>query len=151
MKVYRISKCAYVGDLSGTGAALYGGRWNSKGTYLLYTAGSSSLAMLESVVHLSNLPASDYCLIILDIPDNSIEEADVNQLPKTWNQHPPPAMLRKTGDKFVREGKKLALRVPSAVNEEEFNLLLNPAHPDFAKVKVVRSRPIAFDDRLRQG
>jgi RES domain-containing protein len=150
MKVYRISKCKFINDLTGTGAALYGGRWNSKGTYLLYTAASSSLAMLESVVHLSNLPAPGYCLISLDVPEQNIETVDPAKLPNQWNQHPPPAILRKIGDRFVKEGKALALKVPSAINEDEFNYLLNPKHPEFYKVKLVRKKEIAFDDRLKK-
>jgi RES domain-containing protein len=150
MKVYRISKCEYINDLNGTGAAWFGGRWNSKGTYILYTAATPSLALLESVVHISNIPAAGYCMIILDIPTDSILEIDINNLPANWQRHPSPAILRKTGDQFVLQNKYLALKLPSAIMPEDFNYLINPAHPDFKKIKVISKRKVPIDDRLKK-
>ena len=150
MKVYRISKCSFIDDLSGTGAALFGGRWNSKGTYVLYTAASPSLALLETIVHISNIPPSGYCMLTLEIPDDSITEIQAKQLHASWQQHPSPAVVRKIGDRFVKENKTVALKLPSAVVPEEFNYLLNPAHPAFRKVKILSKRDIRFDERLKK-
>lgn len=150
MRVYRISKCNFIDDLSGTGAALFGGRWNSKGTYVLYTSASPSLALLETVVHISNIPPTGYCMLTLDIPADSITEIPVQQLPSSWQLNPPPALLKKLGDRFVKENKSMVLKLPSAVIPEEFNYLLNPAHPLFKKIKVLAKRDIRFDDRLKK-
>jgi RES domain-containing protein len=61
----------YAGDdLSGKGAEITGGRWNRKGTPLIYAADSIALACLETVVQLSGadpLPLNRY-LIKIDIP-----------------------------------------------------------------------------------
>jgi RES domain-containing protein len=150
MKLYRISKCRFVDDLSGTGAALYGGRWNSKGTYILYTAASPALALLESIVHLSHIPVSGYCMITLEIPDGLSTEIKDADLPSNWQQHPPPAGLKKIGDRFVKENKSLALKIPSALLPEDFNFLLNPNHSQFSKIKLTAKRTLVFDDRLKK-
>jgi RES domain-containing protein len=148
MKVYRISKCEFISDLQGTGAALYPGRWHSKGTYILYTAGSASLALLESVVHLSNIVVSSYCMICLSVPEDKIKTITVSELPANWYVNPPADILKNIGDEFVKENKFLVLRIPSAIMPEENNYLLNPAHPDFKKVTIVYNRTIPIDERF---
>lgn len=148
MKVYRISKCQYIDDLSGTGAASYGGRWHSKGTHVLYTAATASLALLESVVHISNIVAADYCMICLEIPEDKILELSTVDLPDNWFVNPPPDFLKTYGDRFIRDGKFLGLKLPSAIMPEESNYLLNPNHTDFKKVKLVSKRTVPIDGRL---
>jgi RES domain-containing protein len=148
MKVFRISKCNYIEDLSGTGAALYGGRWNSKGSYILYTAATASLALLETIVHMSTLPKEGFCLLEMEIPEN-YKLVSEKELPPNWTDHPPPALLQKIGDDFIEKQEFLALKIPSVVLPEEFNFLLNPAHPDFKKIKIKRKKNISLDQRLR--
>lgn len=148
MKVYRISKCDYITDLEGTGAARYPGRWNSKGTYVLYTAATPSLALLESVVHLSNIPIQGYCMICLQLPDEGIGSISLKELPVNWHKHPPADTLKTVGDNFVRENKFLALRIPSAIMPEDNNYLINPAHPAFKSIRILYQRTIAIDERL---
>ena len=152
MKVYRISKCDFISDLHGTGAASYPGRWHSKGTYILYTAGSPSLALLESVVHLSNIIVSSYCMICLSVPEDKIKSITVAELPANWFVNPPADLLKNIGDQFINKNKFLALKIPSAIMPEENNYLLNPGHPDFKKVSIVYTRTIPIDERfLRKG
>lgn len=151
MIVYRISDCRYIKDLSGKGAALYGGRWNSKDTYIVYTAQSRSLALLEAVVHIGKVPVSGYCVATIDIPDDSIEVFPLDKLPADWNLNPSPDYLKAIGDHFIKTGKYLALQIPSVLMMEECNYLLNPAHPHFNKVRIAAQRPIGVDDRLFPG
>ena len=148
MKVYRISKCNYIDDLSGTGAAMYGGRWHSKGIYVLYTAASPSLALLESVVHISNIQVNGYCMVCLDVPDNSIKKITMAQLPDNWFINPAPDALQSVGNAFIKAAKFLALQLPSAIMPEESNYLLNPSHPLFKKIKVLYKRTVPVDERL---
>ncbi|MEJ0103969.1 MAG: RES family NAD+ phosphorylase [Bacteroidota bacterium] len=148
MNVYRISKCEYISDLQGTGAALYPGRWHSKGTYILYTAATPSLAMLESVVHISNIAIASFCMTCLSIPEDKIKTITVEELPGNWFENPPPDILKKTGDSFIKENKFLALKIPSAIMPEENNFLLNPGHNDFKKVSVIYTPNIPIDERL---
>ena len=148
MIVYRISNCKFISDLSGTGAAMYGGRWNSEGVYILYTAGSPSLAMLESLVHFGGRIVGDYCQIAIEIPDKSILEIDETALPKNWRESPAPDALKSSGNKFIADGEFLMLKVPSVLVPDEANYLLNPQHPDFKKVQVLVKSKVKFDERL---
>ena len=149
MKVFRISKCNYIDDLSGTGAALYGGRWNSKGIYILYTAATASLALLETIVHTSTIPKEGFCLLELDIPENKILEVNEKQLPSNWKSFPSPSSLKKIGDAFIKKGEFLVLQLPSVIVNEEFNYLLNPEHPDFKKIIINKKKKISLDERLK--
>ncbi|WP_018628208.1 RES family NAD+ phosphorylase [Niabella aurantiaca] len=148
MRIYRISKCNYIDDLTGTGASRFPGRWHNKGTYILYTAASPSLALLESVVHITTVIKLDLCIIGLEMPEGSIMEWQPEQLPESWFVNPPPDPLRSIGDRFVKQKKFLALKVPSAVMPEEYNYLLNPVHPEFKKVKILYTRHLHVDKRL---
>jgi RES domain-containing protein len=149
MQLYRIGKCRYIDDTSGQGAALYGGRWNSVGTKVLYTANSAALAMLEALVNLPNLKIRDpYCIVVLEVPENSIKEISIKDLPDEWNNLPAPEILKRTGDAFTREGKYLLLKVPSALLPSENNYLINPLHKDFSKIIIIKKDIITFDKRL---
>ncbi|RYZ33794.1 MAG: RES domain-containing protein [Sphingobacteriales bacterium] len=148
MDVFRISNCKFIDDLSGTGAAMYGGRWNSIGVHAVYTAGSGSLAMLESLVHFGGRIVGDYCQLALEIPDGLIQELKEESLPANWRESPPPDQLRYFGDQFISEGKFLALRLPSVLVPKEYNFLINPKHPDLNRLRVLVKSKIKFDDRL---
>jgi RES domain-containing protein len=146
--VYRISNLPYKDDLSGTGAKLYGSRWNSIGTPMLYLAGSISLAWLEMLVHLQYQDKStDFALLYVNLPpDAAIQELQAAKLKQHWQQDI--GYTRFIGDEFIRSKQKLALKVPSAVVEEEANYLVNPLHPAFKKVGIVKSKIFQFDHRL---
>lgn len=148
MLLYRIVRSAYA-DLSGNGARLYGGRWNSEGKPMVYLASSRSLAVLESLAHLSptNIP-DDYCMTVVEVPDNTAEELDIKLLPQHWSEYPEQNILKQIGNKFLLDKKNLLLKVPSAIVKEEYNYLLNPLHSDADKVKIISKQPFSFDTRL---
>lgn len=133
----------------GEGARLYGGRWNSIGNPIVYTASSQSLAALEIMVHVSR-PAllQKYVALCIEIPRNFVETYALKKLPKDWLASPPPTKLQEIGDKWVRSGSSVVLAVPSAVIPGEINFLLNPAHADFATLLIARPRKFEFDKRL---
>lgn len=83
MKLYRITSCAFINDLSGLGAALNGGRWNSKGVFLLYTSQNISLAQLETLKHyeLSRRFIPNNCLTVLNVPARSVLPIKATDLP----------------------------------------------------------------------
>lgn len=150
MELFRLCRHAYTHDLSGRGAGIYGARWNSKGTDLLYTAQNRSLAMAEVVVHLSltALP-TDYHMVQLFIPDSvSYEITDPATLPADWAEFPHPSSTKKIGDTFVQEAKHCMLKVPSAITPGDFNFLLNSAHPDFNQLQILEVLPFPFNQRL---
>lgn len=148
MRVYRIAGRKYAYDLSGTGAAMNGGRWNKKGTPVLYTGESREIALLETIVHTPPLLVPALDLLIIEIPDGSVTELNTEQLPPNWMDYPAPAILAELGENWVQEGKTLALRTPSSILESAHNFVLNPRHPDYPKVRVVEHIPFRFDSRL---
>lgn len=150
MIVFRLAKLRYIKDLSGKGAEKSGGRWNSKGTAILYTSFTRALCTAEIAVHtpLGIVPA-DYTLATIELPDMArVLKHEVHKLPEDWRSFPHPNSTQLLGDQFISEGKYLAMQVPSVVVQGEYNFLLNPAHKDFGKVKVVKAEPFVFDERL---
>lgn len=149
MEVFRLSSSKYANDLSGTGAKIHGGRWNRKGNAVLYTAGTRALALVEVLVHTTNafLPLN-YQLITIYIPDDSILTIPTKSLPEDWNNIEPSDSTTKISASWLSAAEYLTLRVPSVVVEGEYNFLINPAHPDFSKVKVLCSEAFNFDNRL---
>ncbi len=148
MLVYRIANCRYINDLSGKGAAMYGGRWNSKDVYMLYTAESAALALLETIVHIGRIPEQGFCMITIQLPDDKIEITDIDKLPANWHKNPAPDGLKMIGDNFITASKKLTMKVPSVIMPEGYNLLINTHHHEFKKVKIINSRTLTIDDRL---
>lgn len=150
MIVFRLSKSKHSRDLSGKGAEKFGGRWNSKGVAVLYTSDSRALCTAEIAVHtpLGNLPF-DYEVTLIKIPENTIiPELEISELPADWKSIPHSHSTQEIGDKFVDEEKFVALKVPSAVVQGEFNYLINPAHPDFRSITIEKTESFCFDERL---
>ncbi len=150
MIVFRLSKSKFANDLSGKGAEKNGGRWNSKGTALVYTSASRALCTAEIAVHtpLGNLPL-DYQLICIEIPDElQIQELTREQLPSDWKSLPLAHASQQIGDRFVSEGICPVLKVPSVVVQDEFNYLINPAHLKSHEIKIKEVEPFNFDEHL---
>ncbi|WP_316736141.1 RES family NAD+ phosphorylase [Pedobacter aquatilis] len=149
MRLYRISNCNYANDYSGTGAKLFGGRWNSVGVPLHYMASNRALAALEVLANKNTLVNSkNLCLTVFEITENLIRNLDINNLPKNWKDYPAIPQLAKIGDEFARQREFLLLRVPSALIQDEFNYLMNVNHPLANTIKVIEVKPFMFDERL---
>jgi RES domain-containing protein len=135
--------------LNGDGARLYGGRWNHKGTRLVYCSSTLALAMLEVLVHASVLPTG-FVALRIEVPDPvTVDTWSAAALPAGWQATPAPQQLARLGSAWVSGGTAVALEVPSAIVEVETNLLLNPLHPDMARLVVHAPIPFPFDSRLR--
>ena len=147
---WRIVKTRFAARaFDGEGARLYGGRWNSAGVRVVYTAGSVSLAVLEMLVHLENtdvLPAYSLCAVCFDAA--VVTTLDRSKLPANWRDSPSPPELLVLGDAWVASRTSAVLDVPSAVVESESNYLINPDHPDFASLVIEPPRRFTFDPRL---
>ena len=145
---YRIVKTRRAAAaFDGEGARRFGGRWNSVGTRIIYAAESRSLAALELLVHLEG-PARGFSLIRCDFPESLIEVLPSASLPPAWRAAPAPRSLAALGDAWVARGSSAGLAVPSAIIAEERNYLLNPQHPDFARVTTSLPEPFPYDERL---
>ena len=151
MQLFRIVQDAIrTKDLSGTGAFRYGGRWNSKGTYMLYTSENSSLAYLESLVHFDPILLPPKLFIVqLELNDSAslytVPESEYNP---DWKKL---SLLKnqQAGDKWMSDKKYIAVKVRSAINKLEYNYLLNPLFAKFHDlVQLISTTEIEVDKRL---
>lgn len=153
MLVYRIDRKKYLKDtLKGIGASMSSSfRWNSEHTRMVYTSESRALALLEITAHLNGvleIPTDRY-LVEIEIPDAlKIQKLSIADLPKNWNAHPPSVFTQNLGDSFVQKLKSPVLKVPSSIVPQEFNLLINPHHPDAHKIEIISKERLAFDPRI---
>ena len=139
------AKSAFTGE----GARIYGGRWNSRGTAVIYVSEHESLAALELLVHLTPfIPDGRYVSFRLEWEDKLTSHLSVKNLPPHWNAEPPGIQTMQIGDDWVHTGKSVALAVPSVLSASEMNYLLNPKHPDFKKIKISEPLEYRFDWRL---
>jgi len=150
MQLWRLVKTKYATTaFDGEGARLHGARWNSVGIRVAYSADSSALAVLEVLVHLKNetiLPS--YSLVTGRLPDALVEDIDESSLPADWNASPVPPSVQAIGNAWIRSGRSAALKVPSAIVQGGYSILINPNHSDFAQFIVEAMAPFSFDSRL---
>ena len=149
LSAWRLTKTKLLtGAWDGEGAKKSGGRWNSVGIAVVYTSGTLSLALVEVLVHLPSgiLPA--YSAVRVDFDESMITAVDPVELPANWRDHPPPPETKAIGSEWVAGGKTAILRVPSVVVPGEWNFLLNPAHRDFARIRIGGAMAFPFDPRL---
>ena len=150
MRLWRICRRLYLAEaFSGEGARLYGGRWNSQGISVVYASTSLALAAIETFVHVEpNLQPDDLVWIEAELRDDvATERVDLKSLPIQWDQRRDDS-LRTFGDNWIRAARTVALYVPSAAIQGEWNVLLNPAHPDFHRLKIHAPRAFKFDLRM---
>ena len=135
--------------LAGQGAALVGGRWNEKGTRLIYATSHVSLALVEALVPAQTLP-KDMMLVEVELPSTVVAGRWLESgLPADWSTYPAPAATQKRGTAWANAGRELAVWVPSAVVPAEWNCLIDPAHPHIRLVNARVVGPFRFDPRLR--
>jgi RES domain-containing protein len=150
VRIFRIAKTEYIDDFTGEGARLFGGRWNLIGDPMLYFSENLSLSLLEIMVHVefAELPVG-YSFVEVDIPDKLIKPIQsLSFIKPKWNSEEAVKQLQMLGSSWLKRQENLALRVPSVVLGLENNVLINPAHKDFGKVKTIKKGALDFDPRL---
>lgn len=127
-----------------------GGRWNSPGRSVVYASEHPATAVLEVFVHLrrAQLLRDAYVMIAAVVPDELVLELDPAVLASGWDAPEETRTSTDVGDAWFDEASSVALRVPSVVMRGQKNVLLNPAHPEWSRVKVEESEPFLFDTRL---
>jgi RES domain-containing protein len=145
MRVYRVCSAAY-SDLDGEGARLYGGRWNSPGLAIVYTASTLALAILETRVHLRRVPV-DYVRLTIEISDKSlpIREVNIGDLDPGWRLDA--RITRSIGDNHFASDLLVPLKVPSVVVDADWNLLFSRDYA-IAHASIVEQEPLMMDERL---
>jgi RES domain-containing protein len=149
--VWRLSRQRYAGEsYSGEGSRQFGGRWSPIGLNVAYSAESRSLAALEVLVNVRDaklLFAQPWVMISAKIPGELIERP--TRVPDDWRATPYTRATQTFGAEWVRAARSAVLRVPSTVVLGEFNYLLNPAQPDFARISIGQPEDFTFDPRFR--
>jgi RES domain-containing protein len=140
-------------DISGRGAAEYGGRWNAKGAFMVYCAESVALAYLETLTSLTGgPPPRNRYLIEIDIPVEVWKrrhDADADgTLPPGWNAHPLGGASIEYGTAWLTSRTSAVLVVPSVVVPQERNILINPRHPSASRITAVNRGLALYDYRL---
>lgn len=151
ISAWRLDKAKHAKDsFSGHGARLVGGRWNRKGTAVVYASDSLSLSLLEKFVHLGHDGARiKFVYFRIRIPENvAIEKLTEAKLSKDWKRQPPLDATQKLGTDWVNKGTSAVLQVPSVLVPGSFNYLLNPSHADFRKIRIDKPKPISMDQRM---
>ena len=150
MRIWRICRARYADEaFSGQGARRFGGRWNTPGGPLVYASSSLALAAIELFVHLEpNQQPDDLVSIAALLPEGEPAlRLEPNKLPRGWwtdDVEP----LRSLGDRWIRDAASLAIEVPSAALRMEWNVLVNPLHPEIANLKIETPQPFHFDARM---
>lgn len=150
MRVWRISKAKYAHSaFSGEGARLFDARWNFAGTPMVYTSSSLALAAIEYFVHLDPSEAPmDLVSLMAVLPDDAaLERVEVDHLPHDWRRTDH-ELLQQFGTEWIKSGRSVALIVPSAAVDSEWNILLNPGHPEFNRVQMSEPTPFHYDERM---
>ena len=149
MTVWRIAGTAHVA-CDGEGSRLYGSRWTPRGHRAVFTSATLSLAALDRFVH-TDPDLEPTALVAVEIhipPDVDGESLATSALPPNWRTYPAPAALASIGQRWLTEAKTAVLSVPSAVVPRERNLILNPAHKDFARLAIGQPEAFSFDPRM---
>lgn len=136
--------------MSGEGAKQYGGRWNSIGKPMIYTASSLSLALVEQLLRIdSDEIPDDFVRIEIKIPDSlTIDKINLHEFPRNWKTEARQSWFKEQGDTWLQKQKTAALIVPSAIVPEEMNVLLNPLYPSINKISILSIEDFIFDKRL---
>jgi RES domain-containing protein len=142
-------------DASGGGAARSPGRWNEAGQPLLYAAPTIAIAVLETAAHIDDggLPLNRY-LVRFDVPPavwRKRRVLDPASMPPTWNAIPAGATSAEIGSDWIKSLRSAILLVPSVIVPEEHAALINPAHPDMARIKASVVRPFEYAKLFRRG
>lgn len=150
MRAWRIVKAKHaLNAFDGEGARLFGSRWSSPGVRVVFTSETLSLATLEILIHLqSSSILKSYVTFSVEFSEEAVQDVDHTLLPKDWRNSPPQLKTQIIGDNWVRSASSAILRVPSAVIVHEHNFLMNPLHPEFAKLAISVPRPLVIDPRL---
>ncbi len=135
--------------MTGEGARLYGGRFNSEGTAMVYAADSLALAVLEISVHLPSYRLlRDLVYLRIEIPEALVLDVEALELPDDWRSTPLSRTSQVWGDRWVADGARTVARVPSVLIPESWNYLINPRHPDVEEVRVGEAKALGLDPRV---
>ncbi|MDN3656238.1 RES family NAD+ phosphorylase [Ferruginibacter paludis] len=147
MTVYRITTEQWSRSLRASG---YPARWNAKGRFVIYTAGSRSLAYLENLVHRSGeWQDKIYKVMLIEIPDKiQMDSIEPGTLKKGWEQVSNFSYCQSMAADWLNGATTAVLKVPSAIIKKEYSYLINPQHPEFKLIRLSGTEDFSFDIRF---
>lgn len=150
MQVFRIGLAKYTTALHASGRAA---RWNPNDIEMIYTAASRSLACLENIVHRNQVGLNQaFKVMTIEIPDDlQVLSIEQRKLQEGWTEFHQMPLTQKLGEDWIKAGKSAVLKVPSAIINAEYNYLINPNHPDFKYIKLLKSEVFIFDKRIKMS
>lgn len=147
MKVYRLTQTKYAKDLNGTGAKLYGGRWNHIDMPCIYTSGSRALSILEYSVNINiDFIPRALSMCVFEIDEKQIQVLNIEDLPGNWSYSPAPKSTKDLGTELLK--KHAIIRIPSTIIPDEFNYIINPLAKD-VDFKLLEAKDYVFDLRIK--
>jgi RES domain-containing protein len=146
MTLWRISRHK---DLSGLGGFKASGRWHSPGQPVVYLAESPAAALLEVCVHTAaNDVPPDFTLLRVEGPEVKADSVAAKELKEGWTLDL--ETTQKIGTAWLRAGKAVLLKIPSAIVPQTTNYLFNPLHPDAKKFRIAETLEYPFDVRIKR-
>jgi RES domain-containing protein len=135
--------------MSGEGAYLFGGRWNSKGVRVVYLGSSLAQAALELLIHLGRSDIlKGYHKLEVSFPEELVLHIALDDLPTDWREPTMFSSVQAVGDLWVADNSSLILQVPSVAISGEYNYLFNPQHPDASIATLSTITAFTYDPRL---
>ncbi len=117
------------------------------GLPIVYAASSRALAQLEKRVHANGVAPVRQALIRLELPEGAVVlDAKDNLALQSPRWRLDEGYSQGIGIDWLHSNASLGLWVPSIVEPQERNLLINPAHPQYAAVTEILD--FEFDPRL---
>ena len=135
---------------SGEGARLFGQRWNPPGYPAIYTGTSFAVCLVEVLVHANRTaPPSAARYVEAIVPDDVSRETFEPASHIGWDDLHDPSIAQAFGKAWIEQRRSALLIVPSVVTGgRDTNVIVNPDHPDAARISVGPETPATFDPRL---
>jgi RES domain-containing protein len=149
MTAYRLAAKAYVDDLTGSGAKLFGGRWNPVGYPCIYASQNLSLALLEKFVHAEFREHMERIVLLrILIPDDDkvVFHIDDQLLKKNWANDV--SYSQWIGEQILSDPEIIAFTAPSAIVPSERNVILNPSATRFSEIEFLPAADFSADLRI---
>lgn len=144
MQLWRLYRRAHGPGLDGIGGLYASGRWHKHGTRVVYFGASPGIVALEKLAHIDPATLPSDLLLTRFEGDVSVEEVLTGEADDLYDL----AQTQARGEAFFKKNSTCILRVRSVVLPEEYNLVMNPLHPEATKIKPVEHRDFSFDGRL---
>lgn len=123
------------------------GRWSSGRWPVIPASPHAAGALLEYLAQLESRPSEYLRLVQAWLPQGEPDAIRVDD-DLLWRERPYRAEVQSLGDAWLERGSGLVATVPSVLCPHEYTLLINPRHPDFARIRYTDTRRFRLDQRL---